>query len=382
MFGTRIDLFRLFGIPIRLHPSWFVIAALVVWSLATGVFPAERPGLSEVTYWTMGVAGALGLFASIVIHESCHAIVARRNRIPMRGITLFVFGGVAEMEGEPASAGAEFRMAAAGPLASIVLALTGFGLAAVTRGIWPEPTLTVVRYLALLNAALAGFNLVPGFPLDGGRILRAALWKRSGDLRRATRTAARVGSAFSAVLMSLGVVAILSGMLVTGMWWILIGLFLRQAARESYAQVRLRHALAGQTVRDFMAAPPATVPPDVSLADFLQRYALRHGPGALPVIEDGRLLGSVTGNAVMRLPRDTWASQRVSAVLEASGPETAIGPQADAMQALSAMMRTGRQRLLVVEEGRLLGMVSLRDLLDYCSVAMELDLQSARSTSP
>jgi Zn-dependent protease len=383
---TQIELLRLFGIPIRLHPTWFLIAALVVWSLATSAFPAELPGLTVPAYWLMAVAGALGLFGSIVVHESCHALVARRNGIPMSGITLFVFGGVAEMEGEPATAGAELRMAAAGPAASVALALLGFGLAAVARDIWPEPVLVVLRYFALLNAVLAGFNLVPGFPLDGGRILRAALWKRTGDLQGATRVASRIGSGFGVVLLSVGVLGLLTGALMTGLWWILIGLFVRTAATQSYTQVRVRYLLQGQTVRDFTGPVPASVPLGVSVAEFLQRYALRHGAGLLPVSDDGRLVGSLSASRVMGVPRPAWEQERIDRYVEPGGPETVVAPETDAMQALTLMTRAGRPRLLVVDGGRLLGTISQRDVLDYCSAAMELDLgrgaTSARSTSP
>ena len=198
MTRSHLELFRLAGIPIRLHVSWLAIAALVVWTLAASAFPAEAPGLSAPTYWLMAVVGAAGLFSSIVIHEACHALVARLDGIPMSGITLFVFGGVAEMEGEPATPAAELRMAAAGPAASVVLALMGFGAVALLGGVGAGPGVVVLRYVALFNAVLAGFNLVPAFPLDGGRILRAALWWRTGDLQRATR----VASPFSRVGMS------------------------------------------------------------------------------------------------------------------------------------------------------------------------------------
>ena len=240
MFGTPIELFRLFGIPIRLDPSWFIVAVLVVWSLATGAFPYMEPGLAPWTYWLMGAAGAFGLFVSIVTHEFFHARVASLNQIPMRGITLFVFGGVAEMGAEPASARAELRMAAAGPLASIAIALAGFGVSDAVRGIWPAPVVLVIEYLALLNGVLAGFNLLPAFPLDGGRIFRAALWTWKKDLAWATRVASRTGSGFSLVFMAAGVVGVLLGNLVAGMWWILIGLFLQRASTASYRRVLLR----------------------------------------------------------------------------------------------------------------------------------------------
>ncbi|HUK20039.1 MAG TPA: site-2 protease family protein [Gemmatimonadales bacterium] len=237
MFGKQIQLFRLFGFPIRVDASWLVVAALATWSLASGYFPLRLPGLSPSTYWAMGVAGALGLFAAIVVHEMFHALVARRNGIPMRGITLFIFGGVAEMTGEPRDAKAELLMAAAGPFASILIALACYALALAGRNTWPTPITAVLGYLAVINAVLAGFNLLPAFPLDGGRIFRAILWRWKGDLRRATQTAARVGAGFSVLFMALGVVSFVGGDFISGVWWFLIAMFLRQAAIASSQQI-------------------------------------------------------------------------------------------------------------------------------------------------
>ena len=201
MFGKRIHLFTIYGFKIRLDASWFVLAVLVTWSLATSFFPVVMPNLGGPVYWMLGVGGALGLFASIVGHELSHAVVARRNAIPMRGITLFIFGGVAEMDAEPPSAGAEFRMAAAGPIASFAI---GGGLLLVRAFVpLPAPLVALIGYLATINVVLAIFNLVPAFPLDGGRILRAALWHRWGNLRRATRAASGVGIAFGLLLIFL-----------------------------------------------------------------------------------------------------------------------------------------------------------------------------------
>ena len=189
-FGTkRIGLFQLFGIRVRLDASWFIIAALVAWSLATGAFPSLYPRLTPRVYWLMGVVGTIGLLLSIVIHEFFHALVARRHQISIRGITLFIFGGVAEMGVEPTNARAELTMAAAGPVASIVLALLGQGVSGIARGSWPVPVTGVITYLAMINGALAVFNLLPAFPLDGGRIFRAALWIWKKDLAWATRIA-------------------------------------------------------------------------------------------------------------------------------------------------------------------------------------------------
>ncbi len=373
VFGTRIELFKLFGIPIRLDTSWFIVAALVVWSLATGAFPYLRPGLTPGAYWAMGAAGAIGLFASIVTHEFFHAMVARRNQIPMRGITLFIFGGVAEMGAEPASAQAELRMAAAGPLASIAIALAGFWLSDAVRGVWPGSVVVVIHYLALLNAVLAGFNLLPAFPLDGGRIFRAALWTWKKDLAWATRVASQTGSGFSFAFMAAGVVAVLFGNLVSGMWWILIGLFLRRASTASYQQVLLKRALAGEPIRRFMTSNAVTVPARTSVADFVDAYVYKFHHTLFPVVEEGRLLGCVTTQQVKNLPREEWARRSVGSLGVPCGSDNAIGPDTDALEAIAVMRRTGQPRLMVVEGGRLVGIVTLKDLLGFFALKLELE---------
>ncbi len=372
MFGTRIELFRLFGVPIRLDMSWFIVAALVVWSLATGAFPALHPGLAPATYWLMGLAGALGLFASIVVHELFHVLVARRQQIPMRGITLFIFGGVAEMGGEPASAGAELRMAAAGPLASIGIALLGFALAGAFGATWPVPAV-VLRYLALLNGVLALFNLLPALPLDGGRIFRALLWTQKRGLAGATRIAARTGEGFSVAFMAAGAIALLFGGLLTGMWWVLIGLFLRRASTASYQQVLLRQALAGEPVRRFMTANPVSVPADVSIAQLVEHYIYKYHHTLFPVVADGRLIGCVTTGEVKRVPRAEWAQHTVGSVGIPCGVDNTIAPDADALQAIALMTRTGRPRLMVVADGQLVGIVTLKDLLEFFALKLELE---------
>lgn len=373
MFGTRIELFRLFGIPVRLDTSWFIVAALVVWSLAAGVFPHLHPGLRPAAYWAMAIAGAFGLFASIVVHEFFHALVARRQRIPMRGITLFVFGGVAEMGAEPASGPAELRMAAAGPLASIGLALAGFALARAVRGGWPGPVVDVIAYLALLNAVLAGFNLLPAFPLDGGRILRAVLWRWKGDLTWATRIASRAGSGFSLAFIAAGAVAVLLGNLVSGMWWILIGLFLRRASTASYQQALLRQALAGEPIRRFMTPNPVTVPATATVAELVDGYIYRYHHSLFPVVDDGRLVGCVTARQVKEVPREEWARRTVGSLGTPCGPDNAIRSDTDALDAIAVMRRTGHPRLMVVDDGRLMGVVTLKDLLGFLALKLELE---------
>ena len=235
MLGKRFVLFELLGFKVQVDASWLFLAMLVTWSLATGAFPVWYEDLSGATYWWMALVGMFGLFSSLIFHEMSHSLVARHFGLRIRGITLFIFGGVAEMEEEPASPKAEFLIAAAGPLASGVLALGFFLLthAAMAAGL-PTPVAGVLDYLAFINGLIAVFNLLPGFPLDGGRMLRAALWHFKGNLREATRTASHSGEIFGMVLMALGAVNVIAGAFVGGMWWFLIGLFLYGAARASF----------------------------------------------------------------------------------------------------------------------------------------------------
>jgi Zn-dependent protease/CBS domain-containing protein len=370
MFGKRFDLFTAFGITIRLDLSWIFIAVLVTWSLATGVFPAMLTSRAPVTYWVMGAAGAVGLFASILVHEMSHALVARRRGIPMRGITLFIFGGVAEMESEPPDATAELRMAAAGPAITLVIAATTYGLSFLSG---PPALAAVLRYLATINLLLAVFNLVPAFPLDGGRIFRAYLWKRRGNLRSATRTAARVGAGFGLFLIVLGVWSVLMGNVIGGIWWALIGLFVRGAAQTSYQQVLLRKALEGEPVRRFMKADPIGVAPSATIAQLVDDYIYRYHYKLFPVVEDGRLAGCVTTRDVQRVPREDWSRRTVASISNGCTPDSTVGASSDAMEALTKMRRSGLSRLLVVDGDRLLGILSLKDLLDFFALRVELE---------
>jgi Zn-dependent protease len=220
MFGRSIRIFTLFGFEVKIDLSWVILALLITWSLAQGLFPHYFKGLTNATYWWMGIFGALGLFFSIVFHELCHSLVARKYGLPIKGITLFIFGGVASMEQEPPSAKAEFLMAIAGPASSIVLGVIFFIIR--TVGIetdWSVPLTGIFTYLAFINWVLAGFNLIPAFPLDGGRVLRSALWKWKNDIRWSTRIASRVGAVFGLVLIFLGVIQFFSGNFIGGIWW-------------------------------------------------------------------------------------------------------------------------------------------------------------------
>jgi Zn-dependent protease len=378
MFGKRIPLFNLFGFEIRLDWSWIIIAVLITWTLAAGVFPATYPDLQPSTYWSMGVIAALALFGSIILHETAHAAVARRYGLPINGITLFVFGGVAEMEREPDSPGVEFLMAGAGPVASYAIALACYLAAAGSAGAGlPDPAVGVLGYLALINAVIATFNLVPAFPLDGGRILRAGLWRWKGDLRWATQITSAIGSGFGLLLVVLGVWRVLVGDFIGGMWWFLIGLFVRQAAQMSYQQVVVREGLRGVPVHRIMSRDPVTVPPSVSLAQLVDEWIYRHQYKMFPVVEDGRLVGCISLREVKEVPRENWAETSVGSIMRSCGPENSVSPDQDALTALTMMHRTQNGRLLVTEHGRLVGVVTLKDMLKFLSLKLDLEGEGA-----
>ena len=375
MFGKRIKLFKLLGFEVRIDWSWIIIAILIAWSLSKGLFPSYYKNLSTQTYWWMGIIGALGLFLSIIAHEFSHSLVARKYGLPMKGITLFIFGGVAEMDEEPASAKVEFLMAIVGPLSSIIIALIFYGIHAIGKqsGL-AEPINGVVGYLAMINAILAGFNLLPAFPLDGGRVLRSILWAAKKNLRWATHISSRIGSGFGILLIVLGVIHVFRGDFIGGMWWFLIGMFLQSAAKMSYQQLLTRKALEGEPIRRFMKTDPVTVSPSVSLEQLVEDYVYKYHFKMFPVVEDSdRLLGCVTTKQVKEIPRQDWGRKTVGEVASQCSSENTIEPQADAMQAISIMNRTGNSRLMVVEGGHLVGIIALKDLLELLSLKVELE---------
>jgi Zn-dependent protease/CBS domain-containing protein len=374
VFGKPIELFRVFGFAIRIDPSWFIVAILVTWTF-TRSFPSWSPGLAPGVYLAMGVAAAFGYFLSVVLHELSHALVARTYGMEMRGITLFIFGGVAEMPNEPPTAQAEFLVAAAGPAASFAIALVcGAGYLAASVAGLPPPVAAICGLLGVLNATLALFNLAPAFPLDGGRMLRAVLWGWSGNLRRATRIASATGSGFGLLLVGLGLLSTVRGNFVSGLWFFLLGLFVRNAAQASYQQLLLRRALEGEPVSRFMQTDPVTVPRAISVLDLVQGYIYKHHHKMFPVVDDGgRLLGCVTTRQVRELPREEWDRQTVGSLAERCTPENTVAADTDAMQALAMMSRTGASRLMVVDGDRLLGILALKDLLRFFSLKMELE---------
>jgi Zn-dependent protease/predicted transcriptional regulator len=380
MFGRKIHLFTIYGFEVGIDFTWIFLAVLVAWSLAEGLFPRYYRGYSTGTYWWMGAAGSVGLFLSIVFHEFWHSVIARHYGLPMKGITLFIFGGVAEMEDEPPSPKVEFLMALAGPVSSVVLGGIFLGIFwAVTAASVYAPVGGVFQWLGWLNLILAVFNMIPAFPLDGGRVFRSILWAAKKDLRWSTRVAAAFGSGFGMLLIILGLLAFITGAFITGIWYFLIGLFVRSAAQMSYRQVLIRRALGGETVTRFMEPNPVVVPPSISVTELVNDYFYRYHYRMFPVTTDGTLMGCITAKQIRTIPREQWDQRAVQDVLAPCSLENTIPPDTDAMKALAIMNRTGNSRLLIVEGEHLVGIVTLKDMLKFLN--LKLDLEGEGSSS-
>jgi len=374
MFGKRIALFKLLGFEVRLDLSWFILAVLITWSLAKGFFPYYFKDLPDSTYWWMGVAGTLGLFISIVLHELSYSLVARRYGIPMKGITLFIFGGVAEMVEEPPSPKAEFVMAIVGPLASIGIALLSYIIYLLGKQYgWSAPVNGIFLYLGLINMVLAVFNLLPGYPLDGGRVLRSALWHWKKNIRWATRISSQIGAAFGLGLIILGVVSFIFGNFIGGIWWVLIGFFLRNASQMSYQQLFIRKALEGEHVRRFMKTDMVTVPASMPIEGLVEDYFYKHHFKMYPVLDSSKLIGFVTTRMVKEIPREDWKLRKVGDVVRPWSDENTVRTDTDAMDALSKMYQSGNSRLMVLEDGKLVGIITLKDMMDFLSIKMDIE---------
>jgi Zn-dependent protease len=363
--GDGVRIARVLGIPIRVQWSWFVVLALITWTLAVGYFPAHLPDATDELTWLYGLIAALLLFASVLLHELSHAVVARRTGLPVAGITLHIFGGVAQLEREPDSPRREFLMAVVGPLTSYAVA----GVAWLVLRTWALPPAweAVAVYVGFVNLVVGTFNLVPGFPLDGGRLLRSALWAWRGDLAWATRLASGAGTAFAYLLVAAGGVRLVSGELVGGVWLVLIGLFLLQAAGASYRQLVTRQALEGVSVAEAMTRNVVVVPAGASIAELVDGWFWPHHVTSFPVVSDiarrDGVLGIVTIHQVRAVPREAWGTTRVADVMVKLREDLVIGPWASCWEALARLSTNRVGRLAVREGARLVGYLSVRDVV-------------------
>jgi len=367
-FGSSIRLGKISGIGISVDYSWFVIFALFVYLLARGYFPLAAPNMHAGWYWIISVFTSLLFFGSVVAHEMSHSLVARRHGIPIRNITLFIFGGVAQMEDEPGTPGAEFKMAIAGPLASVGVAALFFLIALFFAAFGSRLLFASFTYLWFINVILAVFNLLPGFPLDGGRVFRAFLWWSLGSLQRATRIASITGQTFGWMMIVLGVGSLFIPALRSGgslIWFALIGWFLVSAAKNSYQQVVLRETLRHVPIREVMSPQAEAVPPDISVERLVGEYFLRESPSTLPVERDGIILGTVSIEDVRALPRERWAATLVTEVMKPLGDEQVMSVNNDAWDATNRMAQTNSDRVLVAEGDYVEGLVTRSSIMRW-----------------
>jgi Zn-dependent protease len=369
VFGVRLEILRIGGIPVRVDLSWIAVAALVTWSLAERYFPAQAPGLSGQDFWLLGAAGCLGLFFSIVFHELAHAVVARRHGIGIEGVTLFLFGGVAELDSEAPGPRADLMIAAAGPAFSLAMAgawAAGVGPLAEFSG--SIPLRALVGYLVVVNLALGLFNLLPAFPLDGGRILRSAAWAFGLEFRRATTLSSAGG-----VVLGLGVAA--SGVLLflrnpgvhEALWVALAGLFVAGAAGASRRRPEPSREVTGRPVCSLMNGAPACIPSLLTVEGFLSRHECAGARQMFPVEDGGRLVGLVRPAAARALQPRERRLRSVSSLLEPITARNSVMAGEDAAEALARMLRTGVESLLVIDRGRAVGTFSSRGLLERSS---------------
>jgi Zn-dependent protease/predicted transcriptional regulator len=364
-----IQIARVFGIPILVHFSWVVVFALIAWTLATGYFPEHDPNLPVTSYWARGLVASLLFFVSILLHELGHSYVAMRSGLVIRSITLFIFGGVAQLDSDPKDGRTEFRMAAAGPLVSLALAAVFY--AAASLPFVGGATRAVSRYLSFINVVVAVFNLVPAFPLDGGRLMRGLLWRRLGRVK-ATRVAATAGTLFAYFLILTGALSLLRGASVGGVWQILIGWFLKEAALNAYRQVRLDETLSDVTVGDAMVRDVATIPGDISVAEAAREHFMRTGYGAYPVVRGDDVVGLLPLRDILKMSPEEREGTSVQGAMTPLRDELVAAPGDPVLEALARMSRSGLGRLLVLDDGRLVGVLSPRGVLRQLKMRQEL----------
>lgn len=371
-FGKGIRLGKISGINISVDLSWFIIFGLFVFSLARGWFPFIAPHMNQGYYWLFGVITSLLFFGSVVAHELSHALVARRLGIPISNITLFIFGGVAQMEDEPATPGAEFKMAIAGPLASLGVAAVCLGIAMIFLFLHSRLFYASFSYLWIINVILAVFNLIPGFPMDGGRVFRAFLWWLMGDLRKSTLVASVVGQTFGWIFILGGVGSLFFRSYGNFIWFALVGWFLVSAARSSYQQVLLRETLRQVPISEVMSSQVEAVPADITVERLVSEYFLREGPTTLPVEQYGKLIGTISLEDIRAIPREQWRSTVVTQVMHPLENEPVLHQNNNAWDATNRMVQANSDRVLVEEDDQVKGMVTRSSIMRWLQMHSRL----------
>lgn len=374
----NISIAKIWGVPIRLHLSWFMIVGLITWSLASGYFPRTYPSLDQTAYWILGLITALAFAASVLLHELGHVLLAQRNGIRVRGVTLFIFGGVAELTEEPRTPGAEFRIAIAGPVVSLLLAALFGGLWLLDRAV---PMLAAPsEYLFRINLMLGLFNLIPGFPLDGGRVLRAAVWQVTGSLNRATRLASSAGQLVAFGFIAIGLFTLLRGDIFNGIWLAFIGWFLQNAAVAALSQVKLQQALSGARVGQVMRQDFDSAPALMAIDELVNQMVLNGGRRSFLVHEHNQPVGFVTLDDITAVPRRKWPYTTLRQVMQPFDRAATVTPETELFTALQTM-ETAHSGQIPVTGGdpitggkEVVGLISREDVARYLRTRAELGM--------
>lgn len=372
MARQTVPLGRIIGIPIGLDYSWFLIFGLLTWMLATSYYPVEFKTWSRELCWIMGAVASIMLFVSVLLHELGHSVIALANKVPVRRITLFIFGGVAEIAGEPPSASAEFFIAIAGPIVSLLLAAGFYALERVSGQ--ATPLFGLAKYLAYINFLLVLFNLIPGFPLDGGRVFRAIVWAITGSMTRATTIAANVGRGFAFLFIFVGIWQIFIGNFGGGLWIAFIGWFLDRAATAQLQQVLFQRLLAGHTVSQAMNPNYSIVPAHATLQELVDEHILGGSRRSLIVGEMEHPIGLMTLHRVKEVPRTQWTTTSAGDISIPIDKVKRTDPNAQLWSAIQQMGRDGVNQLLVMNGEKIVGMLSREDIISFMHGLQELGL--------
>jgi Zn-dependent protease/predicted transcriptional regulator len=366
--GSGINLFKIAGIQINIDMSWFIIFLLVLWSLSAGYFPRQFPDQSAQVYWGAGLVATILFFFSVLFHEMSHSLMAQRCGIEISEIKLFIFGGVSRLSEEAKNPVNEFKIAVVGPLSSFVLAIFFWFCQNLLGGLQLPLLQAITGYLVWINIALGIFNLLPGFPLDGGRILRAVLWHTTGSLSRATKWASDVGKGLAIALMVLGAIQIFTGMLIGGIWLIFIGMFLRGVAEGGYQEVLMRQSLEDAQVREVMIEDVVNVQPDLTIRELVTDYFLRYGFKGFPVMDSGKITGVISLAEVKNIDRGHESTTRVADIMQHLNDSIIISPDMSLIVAMHKMASENTARLLVMENDQFLGMITKTGLLRFLEI--------------
>jgi Zn-dependent protease len=361
VFGNPWRVGRVAGVEIRVDPSWVLIALLITYSLYLRFVFIYR-GIDTATAIVLAVVAAVLFFGSVLTHEMAHSLMARRRGIPVKGITLFLFGGATHAKVESRGPWDEFIISVVGPLTSVVLAGVFGAVGVFGDGVLPDEVAGMFGYLGWVNLLLAGFNLVPGFPLDGGRVLRSAVWKATGSLRKATRVAGIAGQTVGYSMVAAGVWLVFSGGVVGGVWFAAIGWFLAQAAAGSSQHLRVQRMLEEVDAEDVMAGGVVGLPADLSLQQAVDDYFMRHDHGAFPVRDDGRTVGLLTLRGIKRVPRDRWGTTRVSEVMGAVDDQVTVSSATPMSAVIDKLEASDVHRVLVLDDGQVVGIITAADV--------------------